>query len=427
MKTQFLRTSIVALLLLSFASQSQSVFAQGVLLRSFGAVNESVGSVATGMPLDAGGALYWNPASISALEKNEMSIGLGIILPETNVKSSVIDPLGNTLYSGSTTGSAGSVPVPTMSFVWRRCPKSPVTFGLGMGAVGGAASLYAADTPGSFNPVLGGRSKSATVVVLQLTPTVSYQVTDKLSIGAAPLIDLASLQINPMQLGQPLGATNEIHNYGTRYAWGGGFQIGAFYDFKNHFKVGFMYKSPIWAEPLSFEGTTVGTGAPVSGSFELDLPTTLSMGFSYDGFKNTVFGMDFRYIDYGHAQGFKQGVDTNGIVKGLDWESVFSIAIGVERTINQKLKVRMGYVWNENPIPDRSAALNVAAPLMMKHTLSLGATYIIQKNLEFTLAYSHVFEEKSTGSFPTGNALLTGSVTNTAYADAIMAGISKKW
>lgn len=406
---------------------SRPVAAQGVFLRGFGAVNESVGSVATGMPLDAGGTLYWNPAGISALEKSEMSFGLGIILPESRVESDVTTLDGQVIATGSTKGNAGSVPVPTMSFVWRRCPKSRLTFGLGMGAVGGAASLYAADLPGELNPVLGGRSKSATIMILQVNPTVSYQVTEKLSIGVAPIIDLASLQINPMQLGQPLGAQNEIHNYGTRYAWGGGFQIGAFYDFKNHFKAGFMYKSPIWAEPLQFDGTTVGSGAPVSGRFELDLPTTLSLGFSYDGFKDTVFGMDFRYFDYAHAQGFKQGVDEKGIVQGVDWDSVFSIAIGVERTVNHKLKVRIGYVWNENPIPSRSAALNVADPLLMQHTLSFGGTYAVVKDLEFTVAYSHSFEGKESGYFPTGNDMLVGTVSNSAYANVIMAGITKKW
>ena len=422
MKSSLLRWGIFTLLLLSLVVQARSVRAQGVFLRSSGAVNESVGSVATGMPLDGSGALYWNPASISALEKNELSIGLGIILPESTVESKVVhDASGTVLAEGKTVGSAGSVPVPTMSFIWRRCPKSPVTFGLGMGAVGGAASLYAA----TDNPVLNARSKSASIVILQVTPTVSYQVSEKLSLGVAPLIDLASLQINPMQLGQP--ATQEIHNYGTRYAWGGGFQVGAFYDFKNHFKAGFMYKSPIWAEPLHYQGTVVGTNKPVSGSFELDLPTTISLGFSYDGFKNTVIGMDFRYFDYGHAQGFKQGIDENGIVKGVDWESIFSIAMGLERTINDKLKARIGYVWNENPIPSRSVALNVADPLLMQHTLSFGATYAVQKNLEFTLAYSHCFKAKETGTFPTPIAGTYGVVTSSAYANVLMTGITKKW
>ncbi len=281
----------------------------------------------------------------------------------------------------------------------------------------------------STNPILAGRSKSANVVVLQVTPTISYQVTDRLSIGVAPVIDLASLNINPMQLGQELGPANEIHNYGTRYAWGGGFQIGTFYDFQNHFKAGFMFKSPIWAERLRISGTTID-GTPREDSFDLNLPMTLSLGFSYDGFKNTVIGMDFRYFDYGNTTGFEEGINSAGKVMGLDWDSVFSVALGIERTLSKKLKVRAGYCWNENPIPSRSAALNVAAPLMMQHTLSFGGTYAVQKDLEFSLAYSHAFKAKITGPFAAEHPVagtLTGSVTNEAYANLLVAGITKKW
>ncbi|MDR1141101.1 MAG: outer membrane protein transport protein [Planctomycetaceae bacterium] len=414
---------IVFVLVLSLVVSNRFANGQGVLLRSIGAVNDSIGSVATATPVDAAGAIYWNPASISALEKSEISFGIGVIMPKMRVSSSLNLDSGGTL-SGSTKGNAGSVPDPSMAFVWRRCPKSPVTFGLGLGAVGGAASLYPSTGSPYDNPILGGLAKSSTVIVMQVTPTVAYQVTDRFSVGVAPIIDLASLSINPMQLGQPLGSNNEIHNFGTRYAWGGGFQIGAYYDFKNHFKTGFMFKSPIWAENLTYEGTRVGDKSAINGSFDLNLPTTLSLGFSYDGIQDTIIGLDIRYFDYAHTAGFKKGVE-NGIVKGLDWDSVMSVAVGVERKFSQKLKLRMGYCWNENPIPSRSAMLNVAAPMMMQHVLSMGATYAIVKNLEFSFAYIHVFEAKVTGPFQT--AYGSGSVTNEVSANMVSAGVAKKW
>ncbi|MDR1269728.1 MAG: outer membrane protein transport protein, partial [Planctomycetaceae bacterium] len=353
---------IVFVLVLSLVISNRFANGQGVLLRSIGAVNDSIGSVATATPVDAAGAIYWNPASISALEKSEISFGIGVIMPKMRVSSSLDVGNGVTL-SGSTKGNAGSVPDPSMAFVWRRCPKSPVTFGLGLGAVGGAASLYPSTGSPYDNPILGGLAKSSTVIVMQVTPTVAYKVTDRFSVGVAPIIDLASLSINPMQLGQPIGSNNEVHNFGTRYAWGGGFQIGAYYDFKNHFKTGFMFKSPIWAENLAYEGTRVDDNSVINGSFDLNLPTTLSLGFSYDGIQDTIIGLDIRYFDYAHTAGFKKGIE-NGIVKGLDWDSVMAVAVGVERKFSQKLKLRMGYCWNENPIPSRSAMLNVAAPMM---------------------------------------------------------------
>ncbi|MGL4593799.1 MAG: OmpP1/FadL family transporter [Thermoguttaceae bacterium] len=424
MRISIFRVVITASFFISACFAAHFAAAQGVMLRGAGAVNESVAGVGTAMPLDSTGALIWNPATISALKKNEISFSLGLIIPETQVSSSV-GPI-----SGSTKGQSGAVPVPNMSFVWRRCPKSPVTYGFGLGGVGGAASLYAADAPGQTNPILGGLAKSANVVVLQLTPTVSYQVNNKLSVGIAPLVDLASLNINPMQLGQPLGT--ELHNYGTRYAWGGGFQIGAYYDFKNNFKTGFMFKSPIWAEKLHYEGTKAhgaGSGTPVSGDFDLDLPMTLSWGVSYDGIRHTTVGLDVRYFDYANTAGFKSGVNPGtGIVEGLDWDSVMAISIGGERRINEKLKVRMGYCWNQQPIPSRSAALAVAAPMIGQHVLGMGASYAFARDLELSVAYSHSFLAKVSGYFPTGNPLAPiGNVTNQMSANVFVAGITKKW
>jgi long-chain fatty acid transport protein len=355
-------------------------------------------------------------------------------MPNSTVSSSIEHPVYGTLAEGSTNGQAGAIPAPSMALVWRRCPKSRVTYGFSLSAVGGAATLYPADADGTplneRNLILAGVSKSSTVVVLQVTPTVSYKLSDRLSVGFAPIVDIAGLTVNPMQLGQPLGT--EVHNYGTRYAWGGGFQMGAYYDFKNHFKTGFMFKSPIWAESLMFHGTDTHENV-VSGAFNLNLPMTLSAGVSYDGFKNTVLALDVRYFDYAHTNGFRKGLNpATGVVEGLDWNSVVSIAMGVERTLSKKLKVRAGYCWNENPIPSRSSFLNVAAPLTLEHAVSLGATYAIAKDFEINLAYSHSFWAKTSGDFPIApNQLFLvgglGHVTNASEADLIVAGFTKRW
>jgi long-chain fatty acid transport protein len=410
-----------------FIFSGQQVSAQGVLLRSIGAVNESIGSVATGTPIDSSGALMWNPASISALEKSEVSFGLGLILPKSKVSSSFDHPLLGHV-EGSTKSISDSIPAPAMSIVWKRCKHTPVSFGLGLAAVGGAAVLYPADPVGTprneRNVILGGLAKSSNVIVMQMTPTVSYQLTDKLALGVAPIIDLASLQINPMQLGQPLGT--EMHNYGTTYAWGGGFQVGAFYDFKNNWKTGFMFKSPVWAENLRHYGTDVG-GNPITGSFDLNLPMTLSWGASYSGIRDTIIGLDVRYFDYGNTAGFKDSINpATGRVDGLGWESVMSVAVGIERKINKKLKVRTGYCWNENPIPSRSSMLNVAAPLIQQHVLGFGATYAVVKDLEVTIASSIAFKSEVSGPFPVAPGIV-GNVTNESSANTILLGIAKKW
>jgi len=408
------------------AYTSQTVFAQGVLLRGIGATNAAVGGTATAMPIDAAGALQWNPGSISALKKNEMTFGLEILQPKTTVTTS--GHADNSL-NGTTKGNAGEIPAPNMAFVWSTSRRSPFTYGLGMSAVGGAASLYPQD---SGNLVLAEHGQSANVIVLQVTPTVSTQLTERLSVGVAPIVDLASLNINPMSLGRPLG--QPLDTYGTKYAWGMGFQIGALYDFQNHFKAGFMFKSPVWAEKLYFTGTSVS--APTAGrqdiKFDLNLPMTLSAGISYDGLKDTIIGIDVRYFDYANTAGLDKGINfaSGGIVEGLDWNSVYSVNVGMERKINHRLKARLGYAWNEAPIPGRSSALCVSAPMITQHVFSCGFGYTFAKDLELSAAYSHAVYATLSGPHPLSGlhpAYQNTTITNTLYGNSLFAGITKRW
>ena len=411
------RLFVVAVVLIIFYQAQQAAFAQGVMLRSTGAVNAAVGGTATAMPIDAAGALQWNPGSISALKKNEMTFGLELVQPKSSVSTSGYpDPQSN----GTTKGESGVTPVPNMAFVWSTSPRSPFTYGIGMAAVGGASSLYPQD---GGNLMLSQHGRSATVIVLQVTPTVSAQLTERLSVGVAPIIDLASLNINPMSLGRSLNPDTSLTTYGTRYVWGGGFQIGGLYDFQNHFKAGFMFKSPIWAEKLYFTGIDGTTTTRQDATFQLNLPMTLSAGISYDGFRDTIVGMDVRYLDYANAAGLDQGL-SGTTVKGLDWDSVFSINLGLERKINHRLKGRLGYCWNENPIPDRSSALCISAPMITQHVFSCGFGYSFAKNLELSAAYCHAFEAKVSGTTHTAAG---GTVTNVLSANSLFAGLTKKW
>src|SRR5215471_19728284 len=61
----------------------------GFLLTGVGPVNRSMGGASVAAPLDATGALYWNPASISGLGRNELEAGLELDLPQETLSSSV--------------------------------------------------------------------------------------------------------------------------------------------------------------------------------------------------------------------------------------------------------------------------------------------------------------------------------------------------
>ena len=67
-----------------------TVFGQaGVILTGQGAINRSMAGASTAAPIDASGALYWNPAAITGLNRSEMEFGLEGLYPQTEVSSTV--------------------------------------------------------------------------------------------------------------------------------------------------------------------------------------------------------------------------------------------------------------------------------------------------------------------------------------------------
>src|SRR5208283_5623111 len=103
---------------------------------------------------------------------------------------------------GSTGGEPGVTAIPEMAFV-HKSEDSPWAYGLGIFAIGGFSSNYPSSltnpvlTPQPPNGVGLGRVSSLGEYY-QIVPTVSFALTEKLSVGFAPTLTLARLDVNPM-------------------------------------------------------------------------------------------------------------------------------------------------------------------------------------------------------------------------------------
>ena len=233
---------VLFVILLSILMPSAAFGQYGSTLTGVGPINRSMGGTSTAAPLDTLGTLHWNPATITALP-NSTDFGLELLFPNSTLKSSVdangLAPGFPAVYvSGSTKSESGVFPLPEFGVVYRP-EQTDVTFGLGVLSVGGFGTNY----PGNVtNPVLTPPLPSGMGVdpiytqyqLLQIVPTVAFQLTDPLSVGFSPIVDLASLSVAPGILAPPDNAggsgfaTYPVMNHGA-FQWGAGFQIGAFY------------------------------------------------------------------------------------------------------------------------------------------------------------------------------------------------------
>ena len=115
---------------------------------------------------------------------------------------------------------------------------------------------------------------------------------------------------------------------GTRYAWGGGAELGVYYITENCWHWGASIKSPQWMEDFRMH-TENEIGLPYTAKFGFDLPMIVSLGTAYSGIEDLVVAVDMRYFDYRNTDGFgDHGYSPYGALNGLSWTNQFAIATG---------------------------------------------------------------------------------------------------
>jgi long-chain fatty acid transport protein len=309
----------------------------------------------------------------------------------------------------------------------------PFTFGLGVFAVAGFTTNFPASP---LNPVLNPQPPNgiglgalySNLQVLEIAPTVAWKFTDRLSIGAGPTVNIATLQADPLFITSPNPDGSYPSATHTRASWGAGFQAGAYYQVDGGWQFGASFKSPQWFEKFVWQ-TVDNKGQPRTATFRFDLPMIPSVGVGYCGFDRWLLGADLRFFDYGGTQGLRQsGFDPSGAARGLGWNNIFAVALGAQYCMTDSLSVRLGYTYNQDPIPDSQSSFNVVSSTIIEHTIYAGLSYRISKDLTLSIAYAHAFQNSTEGPLVTPFGAVPGSmVRNSAAFDSFQVGASVRF
>jgi long-chain fatty acid transport protein len=396
-----------------------------------------MGGAATAAPLDTLGAFQWNPATITALPSTA-DLALEVMVPQARLASTInAGALGGGFppvrLSDSSRSNSGAFPLPAFGMVYQP-EESPLTFGIGVMAVSG----FSVNFPGSTtNPILTAPPPAGLGVgpvytqfeLLQAIPTVAYKLTEKLSVGFSPMIDLAGVSANPGFLAAPDAAggsgfaTYPALTNGP-YQWGAGFQFGAYYVTEKNWNFGASFKSTQWLQSFDYNARDQ-TGAPRNVKIAIDAPMIVSIGTAYTGIERTLIAVDARYLDYSNTKGTaKSGFAPTGAVAGLGWDSIFALSAGTQYMLTDALAVRAGYSYSTNPISNDKTFFNIGSPLVIQHGLSVGASYNLTASLKLSLAYAHFFENSISGPMvsPVIGPIPGTNVTAHAAADTVSAG-----
>lgn len=418
---------IATLILLSVVVSPVVVTAQGIFLPAGGAVNRGMGGATTGAGIEAIGSMYWNPATIGQLDRNEVAFGFDAIFTNFNI-SSTFPGAG----SGSSNSDIGVNAVPTIA--WVHHTENPnVTLGLGVFGVAG----FSTNVPGnSGNPIVSppfaqggagvGRIRSE-ATFLQFNPAITLQLTERLSIGGGPVVGLGKVSFDD-NVFAPLNANGLYpRGDGTRNHWGLGAQLGVHYVHNETWQFGANIKSPTWFQPFRYYSENA-VGLPRTDEVNVDLPLIASAGVACNCLPGTIFTADVRYFDYTSTDGFgdRAAYRADGSVIGLGWKDQFSVAMGIQHHTTSRLTCRLGYIYASDLIDNSTTFFNVGSDLSYRHVPTMGATYHVNANTALSFGYQYVIDWGSTGPYvlPGVGAVPGSSVTTRLNSHIATAGVN---
>ncbi|QEH32749.1 Putative outer membrane protein precursor [Aquisphaera giovannonii] len=416
--------------LAAVAMLSAGASGQGIVAPGAGPINRSMAGASTAAAVDFGSS-YWNPATLSFLERDEMLLGSELIIPSIHYSAALrADSIGGVFPPENRFGTSRSDSgVPTNLAVgasWRFRPDSPLTMGLLIsGVVGGNVNFAGSPAIPTLAPrqppnTFGLGPVYANTSLLAIKPMASYQVGEQLSIAFAPVVSTGTVQFNPAFF-----APGPADQYGiatfpaatnARPFWGGGFEVGLLYAVNDDWNVGFSYKSPIWQERWSYNSDNPNL-SPRRIGLQADIPAIYSWGVAYKGIDRLLVDVDLRYFDYSNAALWGDSIQSGG----LAWSSILAVAVGAQYNATDRLTLRGGYLFNQNPINGVNTLFNIQAPGFIQHTLSLGLSYRVTDDLQFNAGWVHGFRNSIEGPI----VQVPGTAARMdAQVDSILAGLT---
>ena len=405
---------------------------------------EAMGSAYAGAAASSSAqSLSYNPASLAGVADNDVSISLVEILPSSSASYSVATTAAGTPASGTRTpsGFIGDAPIPNLAI--RHRISDDWTVGLSVSAPYGLKTNYPTSWAGRYYAL------KTSFVTVDIAPSIAYQVTPTLSLGAsleveyargqlASAIDIGSIGASLRLPGSVPGALDG----GARLSgidWNEGFTLGAIDQITPDLTVGLSYQSAIrhnLGGPLTFTLDSAGLGAAIRGATGLFTDTRGSAVVTTPDMilAGARWRLDERWtalaeLDWTNWSQFQNltvmaqnPAQPNDVTQG-NWHSTIFASLGLEYLLDDRWKLRGGVGYDESPVPDATRSARI--PDADRVWLAAGAAYQLTPSSSLNLSAGELFNSDETvaqNAGQTGNAL-RGNLTGITQSSVTTVGL----
>ncbi|MFP4312861.1 MAG: OmpP1/FadL family transporter [Alphaproteobacteria bacterium] len=368
--------------------------------------------------------IFFNPAGMTHLDGAQINIGLNGLMTHTDVEDQ-----GSTVNNvalaaaGFATGDGGNPGglnvIPSLYIATPFMNDNRLWLGLGVNSPFGLGNQYDSDFFGRFV------SSKTDLRTIDITPTIAYQATDWLSVGAGLIYQKArgNLQQNVGSVASP----SEVRLRGDDAAFG--YNLGILMQPWQGTKIGVNYRSET---NIEFEnGVFQANNLAFPAFAEITLPDIATFGITQSIAPDwRIMGQAsyFNWADFDRLTVTRDTVTAPLADVNFNYQDTWNFNAGVEYDYSDKLVLRAGYQFDETPttIEGRSTV----NPDGDRHWFTLGATYDYNEKMsfDFAAAYLDIEDEKIDQTRTAGgNTLrLVGEATDT-YAGYVGFGFNYKF
>lgn len=417
------------------------VFAEGYQVNVLSAKQTGMGHVGTAMKLGAE-SMHFNPAGLVWLD-NHMDISIGISAVSSQAKYS---------HEGYSAKTDNPLSTPLYAYVGYKIYDN-FAAGISLTTPYGNSLKWPKNWAG-VNVIQDIKLRS---YVLQ--PTLSYKITDKLSVGVGLMLAIGNVNLSRALMstadfqmigtiieGLPLPeeqkkyfvetirdnkfppASATLNGHAKVRA---GFNIGILYDVSDKVSIGLSYRSKIKMRVKEGDATldyanrniedlmgTLGKLAPAfavpkydQGSFraELPLPSNTTLGVSYRPTDRWEMSLDLQYVGWNAYDSLnvyfnEEELGINPIKANKDYKNTIIARIGAQYEATDRLDVRAGLYFDQSPI--RKNNYNPETPGMNKIGMSAGLSFEPYQNLQFDFAFLYIQGIGRDGSYTYNNIVI---------------------
>lgn len=400
-----MKTIKLTLLALAVSSASGYALANGL------AINEqSVSGMGTSFAGRSSSAqdastIYGNPAGMSRLGR-EVSLGGAYIHAKIDIKDASGRYANGQAVQGSNDGDM--VPNSVVPFGYFVTPVDDrLHFGLGVYVPYALISNYEHAFQGRY------QGQASKVEVITIQPTVSYKITDKVSIGFGPTINRIEGKLNSnVNFGSTQDGQVKIDGDDTAY----GFNVGLLADLTDDLTFGLTYHSKV---TYKLKGNTEVTGAnsqasPITNalvsrlngkydaSLNITLPESSDASFTYRLNNDWTMYAGATWTRWSRLKSIdveNEGTPTLPVLgsplatvtEELNWKDTWSYAIGAAYQLNPQWVLRAGMAIDPSPADNGNRTVRI--PVGDRKTFSVGAGWSPTKDMTIDVAYAYLWED----------------------------------